>query len=76
MSFFTKLITNKWPKGTVSPFWVYQYVKYPKYAVENGIQGSAPVVIGIDIRGMSRKQREEYRRRIHGGEAINFRDRY
>ena len=44
--------------------------------VENGIQGSAPVVIGIDIRGMSRKQREEYRRRIHGGEAINFRDRY
>ncbi|MBR0218979.1 MAG: hypothetical protein IJQ33_07260 [Clostridia bacterium] len=44
--------------------------------VENGIQGSAPVVIGIDIRGMSRKQREEYRRRIHSGEAINFRDRY
>lgn len=44
--------------------------------VENGIQGSAPVVIGVDIRGMSRKQREEYRRRIHSGEAINFRDRY
>lgn len=43
--------------------------------VENGIQGSAPVVIGVDIRGMSKKQREEYRRRIHNGEVINFRDR-
>ncbi len=44
--------------------------------VENGIQGSAPVVIGVDIRGMSKKQREEYRRRIHSGEIVNFRDRY
>ncbi len=43
--------------------------------VENGIQGSVPVMIGVDIRGMSRKQREEYRRRIHSGEIVNFRDR-
>ncbi len=43
--------------------------------VENGIQGSAPVMIGVDIRGMSKKQRQEYRRRIHNGEIINFRDR-
>ena len=44
--------------------------------VENAIQGSAPVVIGVDIRGMSKKQREEYRRRIHNGETINFRDKF
>lgn len=43
--------------------------------VENGIQGPSPLVIGIDIRGLNKKQREEYRRRIHGGETINFRDR-
>ena len=30
MSFFTKPITNKWPKGTVSPFWVYQYLRSPE----------------------------------------------
>ena len=44
--------------------------------VENGIQGACPVMIGVDIRGMSRKQREDYRRRIHSGETVNFRDRY
>ena len=44
--------------------------------VENGIQGAAPVTLGIDIRGMNKKQREEYRRRIHSGETINFRDKY
>lgn len=30
MSFFTKPITNKWPKWTVSPFWVYQYLRSPE----------------------------------------------
>ena len=44
--------------------------------VENGIQGAAPVMIGVDIRGMNKKQREEYRRRIHSGEIINFRDKF
>ncbi len=44
--------------------------------VENGAQAAAPVAIGIDIRSMNKKQREEYRRRIHSGEIINFRDRY
>ena len=44
--------------------------------VENGIRGSAPVSIGFDIRGMNKKQREEYRRRIHNGEIINFRDKF
>ena len=44
--------------------------------VENGIQAAAPVMIGVDIRGMNRKQREEYRRRIHNGETINFRDKF
>ena len=43
--------------------------------VENGIQASSPVMIGIDIRGMNKKQREEYRRRIQNGETINFRDK-
>ncbi len=44
--------------------------------VENGIQAASPVMIGIDIRGMNKKQREEYRRRIHSGETINFRDKF
>ena len=44
--------------------------------VENGIRGVSPVTIGVDIRGMNKKQREEYRRRIHSGEIINFRDSY
>ena len=43
--------------------------------VENGIQAPAPVMIGVDIRGMNKKQREEYRRRIRSGEIINFSDR-
>ena len=44
--------------------------------LENGVQAAAPVAIGIDIRGMDKKQREEYRRRIHSGELINFVDKY
>ena len=44
--------------------------------VENGIQGASPVMIGVDIRGMNKKQREEYRRRIRSGEIINFRDKF
>ena len=44
--------------------------------LENGVQAAAPVTIGIDIRGMDKKQREEYRRRIHSGEIINFMDKY
>lgn len=44
--------------------------------VENGIQAASPVMIGVDIRGMNKKQREEYRRRIHNGEIINFRDKF
>ena len=44
--------------------------------VENGIQAAAPVMIGVDIRGMNKKQREEYRRRIQNGEVINFRDKF
>ncbi len=44
--------------------------------VENGIQAASPVMIGVDIRGMNKKQREEYRRRIHSGETINFRDKF
>jgi hypothetical protein len=44
--------------------------------IENGIRGSAPVSIGFDIRGMNKKQREEYRRRIHSGEIINFKDKF
>ena len=44
--------------------------------VENGIQAASPVMIGVDIRGMNKKQREEYRRRIHSGEIINFRDKF
>jgi len=31
--------------------WVYQYVKYPKYAVENGIQGRVTVDFIIDEKG-------------------------
>ena len=31
--------------------WVYQYVKYPKYAVENGIQGRVMVDFVIDEKG-------------------------
>lgn len=27
LSFFEKPISNKWPKGTVTPFWVYQYLR-------------------------------------------------
>ncbi len=44
--------------------------------LENGAQAAAPVTLGIDIRSMNKKQREEYRRRIHSGEIINFRDKY
>ncbi|MBR4538428.1 MAG: hypothetical protein IKO52_06240 [Clostridia bacterium] len=44
--------------------------------VENGIQAASPVMIGIDIRNMNKKQREEYRRRIQNGETINFRDKF
>ena len=44
--------------------------------LENGVQAAAPVAIGIDIRGMDKKQREEYRRRIHSGALINFVDKY
>lgn len=44
--------------------------------VENGIQAASPVMIGIDIHSMNKKQREEYRRRIHNGETINFRDKF
>ncbi len=43
--------------------------------VENGAQTAVPVAIGIDIRSMDKKQREEYRRRIRSGEIINFRDK-
>ena len=31
--------------------WVYQYLKYPKYAVENGIQGRVLVNFVIDEKG-------------------------
>ena len=31
--------------------WVYQYVKYPKYALENGIQGRVVVDFIIDEKG-------------------------
>ena len=30
MSFFVKPISNKWPKGVVTPFWVYQYLRSPE----------------------------------------------
>ena len=34
MSFFEKPITNKTPRWTVTPFWVYQYVRSPQAAPE------------------------------------------
>lgn len=43
--------------------------------MENGMQAQNPVSMGVDIRNMDKKLREEYRRRIHNGEMINFRDR-
>ena len=30
MSFFRKPISNKWPAGQVTPFWVYQYLRSPE----------------------------------------------
>ena len=43
--------------------------------MENGMQDQSPVAMGVDIRGMDKKRREEYRRRIHNGESINFSDK-
>lgn len=43
--------------------------------LENGMLKPAPVSLGVDIRGMDKKTREEYRRRIHSGETINFTDK-
>ena len=40
--------------------------------VENGMQTPSPVRMGVDIRNMDKKQREEYRRRIRSGESIDF----
>ena len=43
--------------------------------LENGMNQPGPVNLGVDIRGMDKKTREEYRRRIHSGETINFTDK-
>lgn len=43
--------------------------------MENGMQKQAPVQMGVNIRGMDKKTREEYFRRIKNGETINFVDK-
>lgn len=49
MSFFTKPITNKWPKGTVSPFWVYQYLRSPEAKPET-----------LDLRAIAKQLWEQH----------------
>lgn len=43
--------------------------------MENGMQGGAPVQMGVDILKMDRKSRDAYRQRIKRGEPINFVDK-
>ena len=45
--------------------------------MENGVRGSAPTPIGMDVGHMSREAREAIRRRVHSGERdIDFRKNY
>lgn len=43
--------------------------------MENGMQRGAPANLAVDVKGMDKKTRDEYRRRIKNGEIINFRDK-
>ena len=48
------MFLNSPDPGTFMEKWVYQYVKYPKYAQENGIQGRVMVDFVIDEKGQVR----------------------
>ena len=49
--------------------------KFVQLVREGGEGKTSGVAMGVDIRGMDKKRREEYRRRIHNGESINFSDK-
>lgn len=48
---------NNYDPGVFLGKWVYTYLKYPRYAVENGIQGKVLVDFIIDTRGKVRNVR-------------------
>ena len=48
---FKPMFLNSADPSTFMEKWVYQYLKYPKYAVENGIQGRVLVDLVIDENG-------------------------